>query len=272
MRNSPRTARVVVVAPLLAGPNPDRATPPRADRVHVRAGTVPMGLDAGGEEDEHPRHTVHVASFHIDRLEVSRGNYERCVIAGACERPRAIGHRFESSEQPIVGVSWFDARRYCAWAGGRLPTEVEWERAARGDDGRTYAWGNDAPTPERAVYGRTESSGAPDPVGTHPSGASPFGALDMTGNVWEWTDTPYDPYAYRHPATAPTCDTALASLADLRTRGIRGFTGRNPLPNTCERVLRGGAWNYGAEGLRATNRVHHPPEFRIMVAGFRCAR
>lgn len=230
-----------------------------------------MGLDAGGEGDERPRHTVRLRGFTIDRLEVSRGEYSRCVMAGACAAARAMPARFNDPQQPVVGVSWLDARQFCGWAGGRLPTEEEWEKSARGTDGRTYAWGNELPTPARAVFERDEAHGAPDPVGTHPNGRGPYGALDLTGNVWEWTESPYDPYAYRYDQRAATCQSALVALSDLRARGLAGFTGRNALPSECERVLRGGAWNYGAAGLRVTNRVHHPPQFRIAVAGFRCA-
>jgi formylglycine-generating enzyme required for sulfatase activity len=263
---------LAILSPLLmAQRSAQHVARPNADRVHVPRGAFFMGTDSGGEEDEQPRHRVTVAPFDNHRLEVTRAQYQLCVDAGVCSRPRGFGARFERAEQPIVGVSWDDARAYCGWLSARLPTEEEWERAARGDDERTYAWGNEPPTPERAVFGLPQSTGAPDTVGSHPLGAGPYGALDLTGNVWEWTATPYDPYAYRH-ATAATCESALASLADLRARSIQGFTGRNPLPDSCERVLRGGAWNYGAAGLRVTNRVHHPPRFRIVVAGFRCAR
>lgn len=239
-------------------------------RVAVPAGAFVMGADRGGEEDERPRHALTLPAFRIDRTEVTRARYLACVAAGACTPPRDLGARFRDPAQPVAGVSWPQARAYCAWAGARLPTEREWEKAARGTDGRTYPWGEDAPTSARAVFDRGHGAG-PDHVGQRPLGASPFGALDMAGNLWEWTDAAYDPYAYRHPEAAPTCETALASLAALRRLGARGFTGSNPLPSTCERVLRGGAWNYGAAGLRATNRVHHPPGFQIAVAGFRCA-
>jgi formylglycine-generating enzyme required for sulfatase activity len=261
-------AAAVAFAPVLVG-QPAPGGGPEVDRVPVPAGSFTMGSEAGGEADERPRHTVSVRAFRIDRVEVSRERFQRCVTAGRCTAPRDLGPRFRGNTQPVVGVSWMQARAYCAWTGGRLPTEREWEKAARGTDGRTYPWGEEAPTAARAVFGRGRD-GAPDGVGLRPAGASPYGALDLAGNVWEWTESPYDPFAYRHPDAPATCDTALAALAELRRAGTRGFTGSNPLPTTCERTLRGGAWNYGARGLRVTNRVHHPPSWQIVVAGFRC--
>jgi formylglycine-generating enzyme required for sulfatase activity len=113
-------------------------------------------------------------------------------------------------------------------------------------------------------------------VGSRPAGRGPYGHDDLAGNVWEWVADEYDPYAYRRPTAGRgrpgTCPEILATLAQLRRRGQRGFTGSNPIPRVCEAVLRGGAYNYPAEGLRATNRVHHPKHWRIRVAGFRCAR
>lgn len=262
-------ACALALAPLALAQTPARAAPP-ADRALILAGEFVMGAD-GGEADERPRHTVTLPAFRIDRTEVTRGDYRRCTSAGACTSPRALDARFDDPRQPVVGVSWHQARAYCAWAGGRLPTEAEWEKAARGADGRTFPWGEAYPDNRRAVYGRAESTGHPDPVGAHPLGDSPYGLHDMAGNVWEWVESPYDPYAYREPARTPTCETALAALEDLRVRGVRGFTGSNPLPNTCERVLRGGGWNYGGEGLRSSNRVHHPASFRLVMSGFRCA-
>ncbi len=264
-------AAALSFSPWLVGQPAPSEGPPPPDRVAVPAGAFVMGADRGGEADERPRHTLTLPAFRIDRNEVTRGQYLRCVSARACTAPRELGPRVHDPMQPVVGVSWTQARAYCAWAHGRLPTEREWEKAARGTDGRTFPWGEDRPTPDRAVFGRGGHTGAPDPVGQRPRGASPYGALDMAGNVWEWTESPYDPYAYRHPERAPTCETALASLAALRSLGVQGFTGSNPLPDSCERVLRGGAWNYGAAGLRVTNRVHHGPGFQIIVAGFRCA-
>lgn len=252
------------------GHSPAGGAPP-VDRVVVPAGAFWMGADAGGEGDERPRHSRTLPAFRIDRTEVTNAAYRACMRAGRCSDPRPLGARFADPRQPVVGVSWFQARAFCGWAGGRLPTEAEWEKAARGPDGRTYPWGEAYPTLRHAVFGRREATGHPDPVGTHRAGDSPYGVHDLSGNVWEWVDSPYDPYAYRTPAREPTCETALAALADLRRLGVRGFTGTNPLPDTCERVLRGGGWNYGGAGLRSSNRVHHGPTYRLMMSGFRCA-
>ncbi|MBI5513253.1 MAG: SUMF1/EgtB/PvdO family nonheme iron enzyme [Deltaproteobacteria bacterium] len=271
MRSAPYlVAAALIAAPLLLA-QPSRPVAPAPDLVPVPAGPFLMGSDAVGEPDEWPRHTVDVPAFSIDRTEVPRSAYDRCVRAGACREARPLDARFERPTLPVVGVSWHQARAYCAWAGRRLPTEEEWEKAARGTDGRTYPWGETYPTNALAVFGRAEATGSPDPVGSHPRGASPYGALDLAGNVWEWVESPYDPYAYRHPQTPPTCETALQALHDLRAHRVRGFTGANPLPTTCERVLRGGGWNYGGAGLRSANRVHHAPNFRLVMSGFRCA-
>lgn len=263
-------AGVLLLAPWVLAQRPSRSAPV-IDRVMIPAGSFYMGSDDRGEPDERPRHQLELQAFLIDRTEVTRGDYRRCEGAGVCTSARPLDARFQDPRQPIVGVSWHQARTYCAWARGRLPTEAEWEKAARGADGRVFPWGDQYPDGTRAVYGRSEATGHPEPVGSRPRGDSPYGLHDMAGNVWEWVESPYDPYAYRTPTRPATCETALAALADLRARGVRRFTGTNPLPNECERVLRGGGWNYGGEGLRSANRVHHPAGFRLVMSGFRCA-
>ena len=253
----------------------------------VPGGTFTMGADGVGERDEQPAHAVTVADFWLDTTEVTNEKYLQCVGAGACKPYRdnvARGFHagpetgFRGPEQPVVGVSWFDASAYCAFRGKRLPREAEWERAARGDDGRKYAWGNEAPDAQRlACFGR--KVGAPGattmPVGSYPDGRGPYGHFDLTGNVWEWTADIYDPMAYsragRDRGEPGNCDQVLESLAALRKEKRQGYTGSNPIPNSCERALRGGAFNYPGAGLRASNRVHHPPQWRMLVAGFRCA-
>jgi serine/threonine-protein kinase len=277
---APVAAAVLTVAlPLVAQPAPRRSPgdahrslyePSPVDRVLVPAGPFTMGSDAEGEPDERPEHTRTLAAFRIDRREVSRGDYRRCSLAGVCREAWARPG-WTDPRGPVTSVSWHMARTYCRWAHGRLPTEAEWEKAARGAEGRRFPWGNDAATRDRAVYGLRMNVGQPEPVGSHPSGASPYGALDMAGNVWEWTDDVYDPYAYTRPTHVPTCEGALSAYADLRRRGLWSFTGAMGIPHECHRVLRGGAWNYWPSGLRTTNRVHHAPNGRYPVSGFRCA-
>jgi formylglycine-generating enzyme required for sulfatase activity len=113
-------------------------------------------------------------------------------------------------------------------------------------------------------------------VGTHPEGKGPYGHLDMAGNVWEWLEDIYDPYAYRRPQAergiAGSCDEVMAAEDELRKKGQQGFTGTNPIPSECEHVLRGGAFNYDGPGLRSSNRVHHPGTFRLIMSGVRCAK
>jgi formylglycine-generating enzyme required for sulfatase activity len=234
-----------------------------------------MGTDAGGEEDERPAHTVTLAAFYLDAHEVTNAEWSACVDAGAC-RPKSESVRtqhpdFNGPAQPVSGISWDDARAYCASRGKRLPREAEFEKAVRDTDGRRFPWGDDAPARERAVY----SAGHPEDVGTHPTGRGPYGHDDLTGNVWEWMEDEYDPYAYRRPTAAQgipgSCAEILAAQEELRRGGKQGFTGSNPIPTECEHSIRGGAYNYDPHGLRSTNRVHHPGRFRIPMLGVRCA-
>jgi formylglycine-generating enzyme required for sulfatase activity len=247
----------------------------------VPAGPFTMGADRGGQEDEHPAHTVTLPAFFLDKTEVPNSAYERCVAAKACQphdpkssRLNRLGgdEAFRAPDQPISSISWEDAKTFCAWSGKRLPTEAEWEKAARGTDGRTYPWGNAPPTPELGVYATNRTAA----VGSRPGGAGPFGHLDMAGNVWEWLEDIYDPYAYRREGAdrgvPGTCEQVLAAQDALRKSGKQGFTGTNPIPTECERVLRGGAFNYGGPGLRSSNRVHHPAYFHLIMSGVRCAK
>lgn len=251
----------------------------------VPGGVFTMGSDDEGEQDERPAHPVAVAGFWLDRTEVTNAAYSACVQAGVCREPlhqwgtQRADHSdvaLRNPDQPVVGVSWDDADTYCRHMGRRLPTEAEFERAVRGDDGRRYPWGNEPPTAERTVFGRSLSTGATDPVGSHPTGRGPYGHDDLAGNVWEWLADEYDPIAYRRPESREgrpgSCDDILDALSDLRRRGLQGFTGSNPIPTQCERVIRGGAFNYGGPGLRSTNRVHHPGRYRLIMTGFRCAK
>lgn len=249
----------------------------------VAGGTFRMGADDEGELDERPQHAVSVQSFWLDLLEVTQADYGECVRASVCRAPDSLassrltsGHpeEFRKPDHPVAGVSWFDAVQYCEFRGKRLPSEAEWERAARGDDARRYVWGDDSPDPKRhGVFGGRPTTEA---VGKYPEGKGPYGHLDLAGNVWEWVADAYDPYAYRRETASRgvpgSCREILETLAYLRAHRMQGFTGKNSIPVECERVLRGGAYNYGSAMLRVSNRVHHPAGFRIAVAGFRCAK
>jgi formylglycine-generating enzyme required for sulfatase activity len=253
------------------------------DMLEVPGGTFEMGANDQGEQDERPAHGVTVNSFLLDQNEVTNADYGECVKAGACRAPDSLAgskltngrpEEFKKPDHPVVGVSWSDATAYCAFRGKRLPREAEWERAARGADGRSYVWGNDEPDPKRhGVFGGQATTRA---VRGYPDGRGPYGHFDLAGNVWEWVHDEYDPYAYRRSTAERgipgSCAQILETQNELRRNGQQGFTGTNPIPVECERVLRGGAYNYRASGMRASNRVHHPGSFRIAVAGFRCAR
>jgi eukaryotic-like serine/threonine-protein kinase len=208
--------------------------PPR-DRVVVPAGPFTQG-STRGEEDERPARKVTLKAFAIDRTEVTRAAYAGCVDAGRCRAPALIEG---DVNLPVTNVDWNDAQAYCKFAGGRLPTEAEWEKAARGTDAREYPWGNDADC-TKANWGSFEGEGPcagknpgrPVAVGSYPTGASPYGALDLGGNVWEWVADKYD-------------------------------------ADTSRRIVRGGSCCSFFVGPRAPNRNAWAPEHRDGDLGFR---
>ena len=150
-------------------------------------------------EDEEPVHTVYLDGFWIYKTEVTNAMYEKCVNSGNCTAPRRSKSATRDSYYgnsdfdgfPVVYIDWYEAQAYCQWAGGRLPTEAEWEKAARGTEAYTYPWGNSAPNDLLANY--RSDPGDTVAVDSYPAGASPYGALDLSGNVWEWvlTDPEY---------------------------------------------------------------------------------
>lgn len=251
------------------------AAPPGMAR--VPGGEFTMGANEGGQEDERPAHIVRLEDFYLDVTEVTHTAYDVCVAAKKCNPPDAktLGNHaalFVTPQRPVTGISWDDARAYCAFVGKRLPREAEFERAVRGSDGRKYPWGDEAPTHERTVFQVSKT----EDVGTHPLGRGPYGHDDLAGNVWEWMEDAYDPIAYRRDGAAEgkpgTCEQIIAFQNQLRAEGREGFTGSNPIPTECERSIRGGAYNYDAHGLRSTNRVHHPGRYHLLMTGVRCAK
>ena len=198
--------------------------------LYVPAGEFTMGSDTG-EVEEKPAHTVDLDAFWIDKTEVTNKMYALCVAAGSCKEREPDSKKSSSRSSyygnsdfdnyPVINVSWIDAKAYCEWAGRRLPTEAEWEKAARGRDGRTYPWGNDIANSNLLNYGYSDSRDTTE-VGKYPSGASPYGALDMAGNVWEWVNDWYDANYYTSsPSSNP----------------------QGPASGQ-ERVLRGGSWDF----------------------------
>ncbi|MFO0666099.1 MAG: SUMF1/EgtB/PvdO family nonheme iron enzyme [Polyangiaceae bacterium] len=253
------------------------AAPPPPGMLLVPGGTFTMGQDKGGQEDEHPAHTVTLSGFWLDQTEVTYEAYQVCVDKGACKPPEKnviskFGGLFIGPKRPVTGVSWFDSRAYCTFMGKRLPREAEFERAVRGDDGRRFPWGSETPTHDHTVF----HTNTTDVVGSRPKGRGPYGHDDLAGNVWEWMEDDYDPIAYTREGASKgvpgNCDEIKATLQKLHREGRQGFTGSNPLPTDCEKSIRGGAYNYDADGLRSTNRVHHPGNFKLLMTGMRCAK
>ena len=243
----------VLVALLWLAAQPAMAAAPD-DMVLVPAGEFTMGSPEG-DPDEKPAHKVLINAFFMDKYEVTVKQYAAFLQESGGDRPAEwkTMNKTANQNRPVMGVDWADAARYCKWAGKRLPTEAEWEKAARGTDGRLYPWGNDPPTPLHANYGKKEWNNHETlvPVGTLEAGKSPYGVYDMAGNVWEWVSDWYDNDYYKQsPSDSP---------AGPSTGGFK--------------VIRGGSWNTSARNLRAADRYFDPPSFRSQyVPGFRCAK
>lgn len=227
--------------------------------VFISGGEFLMGagesdVDAG--DVEKPAHEVYLSGFWIDQTEVTNAMYEQCVAASECNPPANSFSRTRDQyfreptfdDYPVVYVSWEDAKAYCAWAGRRLPSEAEWEKAARGSDERKFPWGDSAPGVRLANFG--EVLGDTSQVGSFPAGASPFGLLDMAGNVAEWVADWFEAEFY---TVSPYRDPAGPQSGDFR-------------------MIRGGSWFNPARGLRTTSRLWNYPDLKSDTIGFRCAK
>ena len=222
--------------------------------VYIPAGDFTMGTD-DGREDTKPAHQVYLDAFWIDQTEVTNAMYKACVDQNKCNPPDKDNSATrldyygndEYGNYPVIFVSWHDASSYCSWVGRRLPTEAEWEKAARGPNGNIYPWGNTDPKDTLLNYKGNKSDTTE--VGSYPDGASLYGVLDLAGNVWEWVNDVYDPKYYQV------------------------FPANNPLgPESGDyRVLRGGSWSLQNAEVESTYRYSFVPEVTNGVFGFRCA-
>jgi formylglycine-generating enzyme required for sulfatase activity len=227
---------------------------PDRSMVLVPAGEFMMG-SFGGDPDELPVHKVYVGAFFMDKNQLSVAHYARFLDATHRDSPPewTLMNKQTNQSRPVANVDWVDADAYCKWAGKRLATEAEWEKAARGTDGRVYPWGNEPPTRFHANSGKEvwNNHSALAPVGTFEEGKSPYGIYDMAGNVWEWVNDWYDPEYYQ---TSPPQNPS----------GPRKGS---------HKVVRGGSWgSNGITDLRSADRETHLPSFKGFGTGFRCAK
>lgn len=240
--------------------------------VDVPAGEFWMGCNEAVDDqcssDEYPYHAVTLSAYKIGKYEVTVGEYQQCVVNGACnnsneDEPHYGTNTGDSScnlgatdkdNHPMQCVTWYGAKAYCEWIGGRLPTEAEWEKAARGTDGRKYPWGNETATCDYAVVyegGYGCGSGGTMPIGSKDAGKSPYDIYDMAGNVEEWVN---DWFGKNYYESLPT---------------------NNPVGPEAgvARVLRGGSWLFSGDGIvRASRRGNYNPTFGYSQHGFRCAK
>jgi len=239
------------------------------DMVFIPAGEFIMGNDGGGD-DEKPEREVFLDAFYIDKYEVTNAQYKECVDAGTCNPPvhtsspdrLSYYDNPEFDNYPVIWVTWDDAQTYCQWRAKRLPTEAEWEKAARGTDGRLWPWGNSDPDGSKlnlcdvnCTYEWKEAhidDGylGTAPVGSFEAGKSPYGVYNMGGNVREWVADWFAPDYY---ANAP----------DRNPPGPSSGIGR---------VLRGGSWRSNIPVASSTYRLWYSPEVKDEYVGFRCAR
>jgi formylglycine-generating enzyme required for sulfatase activity len=212
--------------------------------------SIEFGMVKPLYQDEKPEHKVYLKAYFVDRHEVTNGQYKKFVEATGSRPPEHWENGvvpLEREMYPVINVNWYDASRYCQWLGKRLPTEAEWEKAARGTDGREYPWGNEWDA-QKANSGET-GIGDLTPVGKFENGKSPYGVYDMAGNVWEWTADWYKPYEG---------STYMSDAFGEKYKVVRGSSW-------------GGMGHYAIPAFyRTSYRFYVPPEGAFPDAGFRC--
>ena len=223
--------------------------------LYIPEGSFQMGSKDGSIDDEKPAHTVYLDAFWIDQTDVTNAMYARCVSAGTCKPPKlstsitrkSYYDNAQYADYPVIYIDWTQADAYCKWAGRSLPSEAQWEKAARGADGRTYPWGEGIDK-TKANYG--ENVGDTTKVNSYLDGASPYGALDMAGNVGQWLADWYDSTYYQNsPQNNPTGPTSGSS-----------------------RVVRGGSWFTSVDSARSARRDGEDPSYSDnYLVGFRCS-
>lgn len=204
--------------------------------------------------NEEPHHKVILDSFYMDKYEVTNSQYKACVEAGACLSPTSFSatrsNYYDNSQYdnyPVIFIYWNYAKTYCEWRGGNLPTEAQWEKAARGTDGRSYPWGEGIDCSKANYYSCKEDT---IKVGSYENGVSPYGIYDMAGNVWEWVADWYSETYYQDsPANNP----------------LGPDSGQS-------RILRGGMWMSNEGTLRTSYRYNVAPTYTDNFVGFRCVR
>ena len=257
------STRTITPSPTIA-PSPTPAPPPPTctsigqtwvspvdgmTLVCVPAGEFYMGSfdwDNSASDHEKPVHKVFLDAFWMDQTEITNEMYQKCVSSGKCSARESVGGVL----YPQVNVNWEDAKTYCDWAGQQLPSEAQWEKAARGTDLRIFPWGAQMPACSLANFSDCNLKGA-SAVGSYPAGKSPYGAYDMAGNVWEWVADWYDQYYYSSQST------------------WRNPTG--PLMKV-NHILRGGSWGNDWWDVRSALRYLFHPTRMLSSLGFRCAR
>lgn len=221
-------------------------------QVYVPEGIFSMGSNGTPNSKEYPAHDVYLNAFWMDKVEVTNSMYKKCVDADECLPPvlrlNPYYGKWIYRDLPVVYVNWYAAEKYCAWAGRRLPTEAEWEKAARGTDQRKYPWGSERPNPRLANFAESLIQESLSSY-RYPLGASPYGVLNMAGNVREWVS---DWFENRYYDVSPK---------ENPTGPENGF----------ERSLRGGAYDANSIDITTFNRLRHEPDSAGLSRGFRCA-